>query len=312
MEIEDYPRTLAELESRFSNEEACRDYLFELRWPDGFHCPRCGMGKAWPLASGRWQCAGCGHQVSVTAGTVFQDTRTPLTVWFRAMWWMTSQKNGVSALGLQQVLGWGSYQTAWTCLHKLRRAMIRPGRERLAGAVEVDESYLGGAEEGVRGRQTEDKALIVVAAEEDGRGIGRIRLRHIPDASSLSLLPFIKDSIQPGSSVHTDGWLGYLPLAANDYGHRITYLKDHAAQASELLPRVHRVFSLLKRWLLGTHQGAVKAEHLQDYLDEFAFRFNRRKSRSRGKLFYRLAQQAVATEPTTYRQIVDMAPQQRA
>ena len=167
MEIEDYPRTLAELESRFSNEEACRDYLFELRWPDGFHCPRCGMGKAWPLASGRWQCAGCGHQVSVTAGTVFQDTRTPLTVWFRAMWWMTSQKNGVSALGLQQVLGWGSYQTAWTCLHKLRRAMIRPGRERLAGAVEVDESYLGGAEEGVRGRQTEDKALIVVAAEED-------------------------------------------------------------------------------------------------------------------------------------------------
>jgi hypothetical protein len=167
MEIEDYPRTQAELERRFSNEQACREYLFVLRWPSGFRCPRCEMGKAWPLASGRWQCAGCGHQISVTAGTVFQDTRTPLTVWFRAMWWMTSQKNGVSALGLQQVLGWGSYQTAWTCLHKLRRAMIRPGRERLAGAVEVDESYLGGAEEGVRGRQTEDKALIVVAAEED-------------------------------------------------------------------------------------------------------------------------------------------------
>jgi transposase-like protein len=190
--------------------------------------------------------------------------------------------------------------------------MIRPGRERLAGAVEVDESYLGGAEEGVRGRQTEDKALIVVAAEEDGRGIGRIRLRHIPDASSSSLLPFVKDSIEPGSTVHTDGWLGYLPLEANEYRHRITYLKDHAEQASGLLPQVHRVFSLLKRWLLGTHQGAVRAEHLQDYLNEFAFRFNRRKSRSRGKLFYRLAQQAVATEPTTYRQIVDLAqPQQR-
>jgi transposase-like protein len=311
MEIEDYPRTQAELERRFSNEQACREYLFALRWPGVFCCPRCGMGKAWPLASGRWQCAGCGHQISVTAGTVFQDTRTPLTVWFRAMWWMTSQKNGVSALGLQQVLGWGSYQTAWTCLHKLRRAMIRPGRERLAGAVEVDESYLGGAEEGVRGRQTEDKALIVVAAEEDGRGIGRIRLRHIQDASSSSLLPFVKDSIEPGSTVHTDGWLGYLPLEANDFRHRITYLKDHAEQASDLLPRVHRVFSLLKRWLLGTHQGAVRAEHLQDYLDEFAFRFNRRKSRSRGKLFYRLAQQAVATEPTTYRQIVDSAQTQR-
>ena len=312
MEIEDYPRTQAELERRFSNEQACREYLIALRWPDGFICRRCGMGKAWPLASGRWQCAGCGHQISVTAGTVFQDTRTPLTVWFRAMWWMTSQKNGVSALGLQQVLGWGSYQTAWTCLHKLRRAMIRPGRERLAGTVEVDESYLGGAEEAVRGRQTEDKALIVVGAEEDGRGIGRIRLRHIPDASSSSLLPFVKDSIEPGSTVHTDGWLGYLPLEANDYRHRITYLKDHGEQASDLLPRVHRVFSLLKRWLLGTHQGAVRSEHLQDYLDEFAFRFNRRKSRSRGKLFYRLAQQAVATEPTTYRQIVELAqPQQR-
>ena len=312
MEIEDYPRTQAELERRFSSEQACREYLFELRWPSGFRCPRCGMDKAWPLASGRWQCSGCDPQISVTAGTVFQDTRTPLTVWFRAMWWVTSQKNGVSALGLQQVLGWGSYQTAWTCLHKLRRAMVRPGREQLSGVVEVDESYLGGAEEGVRGRQTEDKALIVVAAEEDGRGIGRIRLRHIRDASSSSLLPFVKDSIVPGSTVHTDGWLGYLPLEANDYRHRVTYLKDHTEQASELLPRVHRVFSLLKRWLLGTHQGAVQAEHLQDYLDEFTFRFNRRKSRSRGKLFYRLAQQAVAMQPTTYRQIVDSAqPQQR-
>jgi transposase-like protein len=312
MEIEDYPRTQAELEQRFGSEDACREYLFELRWPDGFLCPRCGMDKAWPLASGRWQRAGCDHQISVTAGTVFQDTRTPLTVWFRAMWWITSQKNGVSALGLQQVLGWGSYQTAWTCLHKLRRAMIRPGRERLTGTVEVDESYLGGAEEGVRGRQTEDKALIVVAAEEDGRGIGRIRLRHIRDASSSSLLPFVEDSVEPGSTVHTDGWLGYLPLQANNYRHRITYLKDHTEQASELLPRVHRVFSLLKRWLLGTHQGAVRAEHLQDYLDEFTFRFNRRKSRSRGKLFYRLAQQAVAMEPTTYREIVDSArPQGR-
>jgi hypothetical protein len=166
------------------------------------------MGKAWPLHSGRWQCAGCGHRISVAAGTVFQDTRTPLTVWFRAMWRGTSQKNGVSALGLQQVLGGGSYQTAWTCLHKLRRAMIRPGRERLAGAVEVKESYWGGAEEEVRGRQTEDKALIVVVAEKDGRGIGRIRLRHIRDASSSRLLPFVKDSIEPGSTVHSDGWLG--------------------------------------------------------------------------------------------------------
>ena len=304
---EDYPRTLLELERRFGTEEACREYLFQLRFPDGFRCPRCGAGKSWPLQSGRVQCAGCGYQVSATAGTVFQDSRTPLTVWFRAMWWLTSQKNGVSAIALQRVLGWGSYQTAWTCLHKLRRAMIRPGRERLAGVVEVDESFLGGEEPGVLGRQIVGKALVVVAAEEDGRRIGRIRLRHIPDASSATLTSFIKDSIEPGSTVHTDGWRGYLPIQRAGYPHRISNQKGHPERASELLPRVHQVFSLLKRWLLGTHQGSVGAEHLQEYLDEFTFRFNRRKSRSRGKLFYRLAQQAVAIEPTTYRQIVDSA-----
>lgn len=153
----------------------------------------------------------------------------------------------------------------------------------------------------------------MVAAEEDGRGIGRIRLRHIPDASSSSLLPFVKDSIESGSTIHTDGWLGYLPLEVNDCQHRITYLKDHSEQASDLLPRVHRVFSLLKRWLLGTHRGAVRAEHLQDCPDKVAFRFNLRKSRGRGKLFYRPAKQATETEPITYRQIVDSAqPQQLA
>ena len=170
---EDYPRTLAELEARFSSEQDCRDYLFRLRWPEGFGCSRCRETKAWPLRTGRWQCASCGHQISVTAGTIFQDTRTPLTVWFRAMWWVTSQKNGVSALGLQRVLGLGSYQTAWAWLHKLRRAMVRPGRDRLSGKVEVDETYLGGLEEGVRGRQTDSKALIVVAAQE-----GTVGVRH--------------------------------------------------------------------------------------------------------------------------------------
>lgn len=305
--VEDYPRTLAELEARFSSEQACREYLFRLRWPDGFRCSRCGESKTWPLRSGRWQCAGCGHQVSVTAGTIFQDTRTPLTVWFRAMWWMTSQKNGISALGLQRVLGLGSYQTAWVCLHKLRRAMVRPGRERLSGSVEADETYLGGLEEGRRGRGSESKALIAVAAEEDGDGIGRIRMRRIPDASARSLVLFVEESVEPGSVVHTDGWLGYEPLQGCGYVHRVTFLRGHERSPSELLPRVHRVVSLLKRWLLGTHQGAVSIEHLDEYLDEFTFRFNRRKSRSRGKLFYRLVQQAVAVEPATYKTIVQSA-----
>jgi transposase-like protein len=249
--------------------------------------------------------------MSVTAGTIFQDTRTPLTVWFRAIWWVTSQKNGVSALGLQRVLGLESYQTAWTWLHKLRRAMVRPGRDRLVGSVEVDETYLGGLEEGVHGRQSESKALIVVAAQEDGKGIGRIRMRRIPDASAKSLVPFVRESVETGNVVHTDGWLGYAPLESNGYIHKVTFLRGNKKSPSELLPRVHQVVSLLKRWLLGTHQGAVSVEHLDYYLDEFTFRFNRRKSRSRGKLFFRLVQQAVAVEPTTYRSIIDSAKAER-
>src|SRR5207244_4745287 len=210
------------------------------------------------------------------AGTIFQDTRKPLALWFRAIWWVTAQKNGASALGLQRILGLSSYVTAWTWLHKLRRAMVRPGRDRLSGRVEVDETYLGGLEEGMRGRQTEAKALIVVAAQEDGPGIGRIRMRRIPDASAESLMPFVQDSVEPGSVVHTDGWLGYLPLEGKGYGHDVTFLRGKKETPSELMPRVHRVISLVKRWLLGTHQGAVSPEHLDYYLDEFTFRCSRR------------------------------------
>ena len=220
------------------------------------------------------------------------------------MWAVTSQKNGASAIGLQRVLGLGSYDTAWTWLHKLRRAMVRPGRDRLSGVVEVDETYWGSEEPNVRGRQIENKALIVIAAQEDGNGIGRIRMRQIPDASAESLMPFIEDAIEPGSVVHTDGWVGYDPLKGKGYRRRITFLKGQKESASELLPRVHLMASLLKRWLLGTHQGAVSREHLDYYLDEFTFRFNRRNSRSRGKLFLRLAEQAVAVEPAPYRSMV--------
>ena len=240
----------------------------------------------------------------MTAGTIFQDTRKPLTLWFRAMWAVTSQKNGASAIGLQRALGLRSYDTAWTWLHKLRRAMVRPGRDRLSGRVEVDETNWGSKEAGVRGRQSGNKALIVIAAQEDGKGIGRIRMRRIPDASAGSLMPFIEEAIEPGSIVHTDGWAGYDPLKGKSYRHRITFLKGQKEVASELLPRVHLVVSLLKRWLLGTHQGAVSKEHLDYYLDEFTFRFNRRNSRSRGKLFLRLAEQAVAVGPAPYKSMV--------
>ncbi len=217
---------------------------------------------------------------------------------------MTSQKNGVSALGLQRVLGLGSYKTAWSWLHKLRRAMVRPGRDRLSGRVEVDETYWGSPEEGVRGRQTYTKSLIAIAAQEDGRGTGRLRMRRVRDASAESLMPFAEEAIERGSTVHTDGWLGYEPLQKRGYRHEVTFLDEGPESASKLLPRVHRVALLLKRWLLGTHQGAVNPEHLDYYLDEFTFRFNRRNSRSRGKLFYRLVQQAVAIDPVPYKSII--------
>lgn len=302
---EDYPRSLLEFEDRFATDQACRDYLTQLRWPHGFVCPRCGACTAWTATRGRLVCGGCRHQTSVTAGTIFHDTRKPLRLWFQAMWYVTSQKNGTSAIGLQRVLGLGSYLTAWTWLHKLRRAMVRPGRDRLSGRVEVDETYVGGEEPEAHARQILGKCLVAIAAQEDGRGIGRIRMARIPDASAVSLQQFIRGAIEPGSVVHTDGWEGYRSLGENGYRHKVTILRGQGKDAAiELLPRVHRVAGLLKRWLLGTHQGSVSGNHLDYYLDEFTFRFNRRKSRSRGKLFYRLVEQALNVEPSPYHSMV--------
>ena len=296
--MDDYPRTLGELGTRFPTDAACRDYLFALRWPEGFRCPRCGHAKVWPVARVRFECASCGRQTSVIAGTIFQDTHKALTDWFRMIWLVTSQKTGASALNLQRVLGLGSYKTAWAWLQKLRRAMVRPGRERLSGRVEVDESYVGGLEEGAHGRGTAKKAIVAIAAEEDGKGTGRIRMRRIANASAKELHAFVEDMVEPGSLVHTDGWEGYSGLRKKGYKHKVTPVKDR--KASKILPRVHKAASLLKRWLMGTHQGAVSREHLDYYLDEFTFRFNRRTSRYRGKLFYRLLQNAVVVEPAPF------------
>jgi transposase-like protein len=303
--MEDYPRTILELEGRFPNEDACREYLLQLRWPEGFVCPRCQAKEAWSATRGRLVCRVCRHQSSVTAGTVFQDTHKPLRLWFRAIWQITSQKTGASAVAVQQVLGLGSYLTAWTWLHKLRRAMVRPGRERLRGRVELDETQVGTEEDDNTDELAKLKVLVVIAAEEDGRGMGRIRMARIPEASRSALHAFVQQTIEPGSIVHTDGRLAYRGLDRLGYGHEVTVLQGQESDAAvKLLPRVHRVASLLKRWLLGTHQGAVRAKHLDYYLDEFTFRFNRRTSRSRGKLFYRLLQQAVQVDPAPYKTIV--------
>lgn len=294
-----------EMERRFGTEAACREYLTKLRWPNGFICPVCHQAGGWLDRRSRWTCQSCRQQFTVTAGTIFEGTRLPLQLWFRAAWMVTSQKSGASALGLHRVLGFGSYETAWSWLHKLRRAMVRPGRDRLKGTVEVDEALVGGLTAGADGRDGGGKSLVAIAAEEDGKGIGRVRLAKIIDASAVSLHDFVRQSIEPGSKVHTDGWAPYQGIERLGYTHRITRLKGLEKEAAvELLPRVHRVSSLLKRWLLGTHQGAVSPEHLAYYLDEFTFRFNRRRSASRGKLFYRLLQQAVQVGPVTYDALV--------
>jgi len=301
----DYPRTFEEMDDWFRSDDGCRDYIRRLRWPDGFVCRHCGViGEPWVMARGVFRCRACDGETSLTAGTVFQDTRKPLRTWFLAMWFITSQKNGVSALGLQRVLGLGSYETAWTWMHKLRRAMVRPGRDRLTGEIEVDETYVGGPEEGKRGRETEKKSIVVVAAEKNGRAIGRIRLKRVKDVSAESLLDFIRETVEPGATIHTDGWKSYEGLPAAGYKHRVTVVSGGDEQAHEVMPRVHNVASLLKRWLLGTLQGGVQQQHLDYYLDEFTFRFNRRRSRARGLLFHRLAQQAVAVDPAPYSSII--------
>lgn len=293
----DYPRTLSEFDRQFATEQACSEYVAVIRWPDGFRCPRCSSMDAWLTKEALMHCAACGRQTSAIAGTAFHGSRKPLRVWFQVMWWVVAQKNGTSALGLKRVLGLGSYETAWAWLHKLRRAMVRPGRDQLAGDVEVDETFVGGVEEGGGRRHVGKKALVAIAAQVDGKGIGRIRMAVVRDSSADSLVPFVKQSVAPGSAVITDGLPSYLGLEAAGYVHRQRVVRGSGKEADTLLPRVHRVASLLKRWLLGTHQGRVERRHLPYYLDEFTFRFNRRTSRSRGLLFYRLMEQAVNLGP---------------
>ena len=232
----------------------------------------------------------CARQTSVIAGTIFQDTRTYLKKWFTAIWWITTQKNGASAEGLKQVLGLSSYETAWTWLHKIRKAMVLSERMKLAGTVEVDETYIGGDEHNQStGRGTGNKVLVAVASElfETGKGnktglkkIGRVRLAVILDASKASLLPFTCNNVEKGVEIITDGWLGYASLNKNNYKHTV-YVQSKKKDGEKILPHVHLIASLLKRWLLGTHQGAISDKHMQAYLEEYTFRFNRRNSAKR-------------------------------
>lgn len=304
----DYPRNWPEFERVFGDEEACRAYLERLRWPQGFRCPACGADEAWKTKRGLWLCGACRRQSSVTAGTLFAGTRTPLQSWFAAIWQLVAQKQGLSALGMQRLMGLGSYETAWAHLHKLRRAMVRPGRDPLSGLVEVDEGYVGGREVGMAGRQSADKSPVAVAVEvrEAKRGeiAGRVRLSRLERLGKEALEAFIQDAIEPGSAIRTDGWNVYAGLPELGYRHLPVNVSRTGEPASRSMPHVHRVLALLKRWLLGTHQGSVQPHQLDFYLDEFTFRFNRRHSRHVGLLFHRLLEEAVATEPTPLGAIV--------
>lgn len=306
----DYPQNWNDFLDWFATEEACLAYLEKLRWANGFVCPSCGnVAEAYRASRTRLMCRACQHQGSVTAGTIFDKTRTPLRVWLAAAWYLTNQKQGVSALGLQRVLGLGSYQTAWTMLHRFRSAMVRPGRELLKGQVEVDETYLAITDRqnpisSVGRKSNTAKVQIAIAVETlQPKGFGRIRLRRINNDSAACVIPFVQEVIEPGAQVHTDGSAAYLSLEELGYTHQRTVMLGAKVPAHVSMAGVHRVAALVQRWILGTHHGSIQPEHLDAYLDEFVFRFNRRTSSSRGMLFYRLLQQAVATQPVTYAQV---------
>jgi len=303
---EKYPKDFQEFLSQFPDEQSCWHYLIDIRWESGYTCFRCKSSRYWLTAKHKIHCSDCGKEFSITSGTIFEGTNKPLLLWFHIMWWVVAQKTGASAYNLMDFMGFGSYRTAWTWLHKLRRAMVRNEREKLTGIVEVDEAYIGGEEKGTgkQGRGAEEKCLVVVATECIGKRIGRVRFRIIPDASTENLKSFVEDNIERGSEVVTDGWTGYSFLSKSaDYKHNEKIISGSGKEAHDLLPHIHLVISLVKRWINGTHQGKMTPKYLEYYLDEFAFRFNRKMSTYRGKLFYRLMQQAVCTPPTTYKEL---------
>jgi len=301
----DYPNTYRKFVEMFPDDAKCAAFLARLRWPEGFICPACKIASTpWNESRGRLACPICRHQTSVSTGTIFDKTRTPLTTWFEAAWHVSSAKNGMSAKTLERTIG-TSYQVAWMMLQRFRVAMVNTDRKQLSGDVEVDETFAGGEEHGGKRGRGATKSIVVIAVEiRQPKGFGRVRMRHIPDVSGESLLPFVREVVAPGSVVRTDGWSGYNGLSDYGYTQDILVLSSSGDPAHVSMPGVHRVASLLKRWLLGTHQGSLLSNHLQSYLEEFTFRFNRRTSRSRGLVFRRLLEQAVITGPVTQADII--------
>jgi len=299
-----FPSTYREFVQTFLENKDCLDYLKILKWPTGFICPKCqSTNEPWEQTRNRLVCKTCRHQTTIVSGTIFQKTRTPLTTWFEAAWHITTAKNGFSAKNMERTLG-VCYRTAWTILQRYRVAMVRSEREKLVGRVEIDESFSGGVKVGGKRGRGSEKLIIAIAVEiKEPKGFGRIRMGCIPDASEASLLTFIESSVTKGATIHTDGWKGYHNISKNGFLHDVTVQSTSGSPAHISMPAVHRISSLFKRWILGTHQGSMSAEHARAYLEEYTFRFNRRTSKSRGHLFKRLMEQAVVTSPIIIKDI---------
>ena len=307
---ENFPKSEIEFDMRFLNPNACYDYLFSIKWPNGFVCSRCNNQSYWISKRHLYICTACEHQHSLTAGTIMDSSKKPITYWFKAMWWFTTRKSGVNAVNLKELLGFGSYHTAWHWLQKLRRCTIRKDREKLSGRVEVDEFVIGGQRAGKRGRGAEGKTLVAAAVErcDEQRKIGRIRLQVILDYSAYSLETFITENIQPGSKVVTDSWSSYSSATQGQY-HHVPINQSKEGKDNDSLYGVHLVISLVKRLINGTHQGRFEPKYLQNYLDEYVFRFNRRKSKFIGKKFMRIAEQVVESSKIKWTQIkTDLDP----
>jgi transposase-like protein len=311
--LQGLPNDLPSFLARFGSDAQCRDYLFRARWPAGFRCAGCGHERAYSHKLRLIEeCTACGRQHSLRAGTIFEQTKTGLAKSFLAIYLVTSSKGGISAMELQRQMGFGSYQTAWSWLHKIRKAMVRPERTPLAARVEADETYLGGPRPGTPGRGAGGKSKVAGAVESGrgaarGRRLGRLRLAVVADVSARRLEGFLAAAVARSATIATDGWAGYGRLAAKGYAHEPLNLSASWGDAALRLPAIHLVFGLAKRWLLGTHHGAVSAKHLPAYLDEFVFRFNRRTARNLSHRFARVVQQAVRTRPVTYHALVAAA-----
>ena len=303
---EDFPKSEIEFDQRFLDEAACYQYLLNLKWHQGFRCVKCSHQHYWISKKHIYICKRCQHQHSLTAGTILDSSKKPITYWFKALWWFTTRKSGVNAVNLQELLGFGSYNTAWAWLQKLRRCTIRKDRDKLSGTVEVDEFFIGGQKSGKRGRGATGKTIIAAAVQRNGNKLGRIRLKVIPNCSADALSAFVNDTVSAGSTVFTDGWKGYDGLDKQRYAHYQVF-QNKSSDKDSVLPGVHLIASLVKRLIRGTHQGRFEPRYLQHYLDEYVFRFNRRTSRSIGKKFMRIVQQVICSSKITLAQLVKTA-----